>query len=200
MVIPAGKEYADVTLTASKECGLVLVTATTEDKAKATTEVRFTGDEAGIDVEITPAEIPADGNSTATIILKVRDRNGMYLTYLDEKVIGLTTTLGTVPAVVKIEPRAPYGSATITSGGQKGTALVRARTGSVVGEGKVQFRELGKRYCMHCGVQMAMEAPFCPKCGKIPPSGVDTKQCSTCNAVLPQPATFCDKCGARQPQ
>lgn len=145
-------------------------------------------------------EIPADGNSTATIILKVRDRNGMFLTYLDEKIIGLKTTLGTVPAVVKIEPRAPYGTATIISGNQKGTALVRASTGSVAGEGKVQFRELGKRYCMHCGVQMAMEAPFCPKCGKIPPSGVDTKQCSTCNAVLPQPATFCDKCGARQPQ
>jgi ribosomal protein L40E len=200
VVIPAGREYADATLTPSKECGHVLVTATTEDKDKATTEVRFTGDEAGIDVEITPAEIPADGNSTATIILKVRDRNGMYLTYLDEKIIGLKTTLGTVPAVVKIEPRAPYGTATIISGNQKGTALVRASTGSVAGEGKVQFRELGKRYCMHCGVQMAMEAPFCPKCGKIPPSGVDTKQCSTCNAVLPQPATFCDKCGARQPQ
>jgi ribosomal protein L40E len=124
----------------------------------------------------------------------------MNLTYLDEKLIGLTTTLGTVPAVVKIEPRAPYGTATITSGNQKGAALVRARTGSAAGEGKVQFRELGKRYCMHCGIQMAMEAPFCPNCGKIPPSGVDTKQCSTCNAVLPQPATFCDKCGARQPR
>jgi PKD repeat protein/ribosomal protein L40E len=200
MVIPAGREYADATLTASKECGLVLVTATTEDKAKATTEVRFTGDEAGIEVEITPAEIPADGNSTATIVLKIRDRNGMYLTYLDEKIIGLTTTLGAVPAAVRVEPRAPYGTATIISGNQKGTALVRASTGSIAGEGKVQFKELGKRYCMHCGFQMAMEAPFCPNCGKIPPSGVDTKQCSTCNAVLPQPATFCDKCGARQPQ
>jgi hypothetical protein len=200
VVIPAGKEYIDATLTASKECGFVLVTATTEDKAKATTEVRFTGEEAGIDVEITPPEIPADGISTATIILKVRDRNGMNLTYLDEKVIGLTTTLGTVPAVVKIEPRAASGTATIVSGDKTGTALVRARTGSVTGEGKVQFKELGKRYCMHCGVQMEMEAPSCPNCGKIPPSGVDTKQCSTCNAVLPQPAVFCDKCGARQPQ
>jgi hypothetical protein len=199
VVIPAGKEYADATLTASKECGLVLVTATTEDKAKSTTEVRFTGDEAGIEVGITPAEIPADGNSTAMIILKVKDRNGMYLTYLDEKVIGLTTTLGTVPPVVKIEPKAPYGTAAITSGNQKGTALVRARTGSIAGEGKVQFKELGKRYCMHCGVQMGMEVPSCPNCGKIPPSGVDTKQCSTCNTVLPQPAIFCDKCGARQP-
>lgn len=200
VVIPAGKEYVDATLTASKECGLVLVTGTTENKAKATTEVRFTGEETGVEVEITPAEIPADGNSTATIILKVKDRNGMYLTYLDEKIIGLTTTLGTVPAIVKIEPRAPSGTATITSGTNKGTALVRARTGSIAGEGKVQFKELGKRYCMHCGVQMEMEAPSCPNCGKIPPSGVDTKQCSTCNAVLPQPAVFCDKCGARQPQ
>jgi len=200
VIIPAGKEYVDATLTASKECGLVLVTATTEDKAKATTEVRFTGDEAAIDVEITPAEIPADGNSTATIILRVRDRNGTYLTYLDEKVIGLTTTLGTVPAVVRMEPRAASGTATIVSGDKTGTALVRARTGSVAGEARVQFKELGKRYCMHCGVQMEMEAPSCPNCGRIPPSGVDTKQCSTCNAVLPQPAVFCDKCGARQPQ
>jgi PKD repeat protein len=200
VVIPAGKEYIDATLTASKECGLVLVTATAENKAKATAEVRFTGEEAGVDVEITPAEIPADGNSTATIILKVKDHSGMYLTYLDEKVIGLTTTLGTVPAMVKIEPRAASGTAIITSGMNKGTALVRARTGSIAGEGRVQFKELGKRYCMHCGMQMEMEAPSCPNCGKIPPSGVDTKQCSTCNAVLPQPAAFCDKCGARQPQ
>ncbi|MFA5268511.1 MAG: PKD domain-containing protein [Methanoregula sp.] len=200
VIIPAGKQYVDATLTASKECGLVLVTATTEDKSKATTEVRFTCDEASIEVQITPAEIPADGNSTATIILKVRDRNGMYLTYIDENVIGLTTTLGTVPSIVKIEPRAPYGSASITSGTQKGIALVRARTRSIAGEGRVQFKELGKRYCMHCGMQMEMESPSCPNCGKIPPSGVDTKQCSTCNAVLPQSATFCDKCGARQPQ
>jgi PKD repeat protein/ribosomal protein L40E len=200
VVIPAGREYVDATLTASKECGLVLVTATTEDKAKATAEVRFTGDEAAIDVEITPAEIPADGTSTATIILRVRDRNGTYLTYLDEKVIGLTTTLGTVPATVRVEPRAASGTAMIVSGDKTGTALVRARTGSVAGEARVQFKELGKRYCMHCGVQMEMEAPSCPNCGRIPPSGVDTKQCSTCNAVLPQPAVFCDKCGARQPQ
>lgn len=200
ITIPAGKEYVDATLTAGKEVGLVTVTATAGDKAKATTEVRFTGDEASVDVQISPPEIPADGTSTATIILRVRDRNGAFLTFLNEKVIGLTATMGTVPATVKIEPRAPSGNATITSSDKTGTAIVRARTGAIAGEGSVQFKGLAMRYCMHCGKQMAMDASSCPNCGKIPPSGVDTKQCSTCNAVLPQPAVYCDKCGARQPQ
>ena len=199
VIIPAGKEYVDATLTSSKECGTVTITATSDGTNKATTKVQFVGDATSIDVDISPTEIPADGNSTATIILKIKDRNGMYLAYLDEKIINLTTTLGTVPAIVKVEPKAMSGTATITSGDKKGTALIKARTGDIAGEGKIQFKEIGKRYCMHCGVSMEMEAPSCPNCGKIPPSGVDTKQCSTCNSVLPLSAKFCDKCGARQP-
>lgn len=201
VVIPEGKEYADAALTSSKECGLVTVTAATEDKARATAEVRFTGDEAAIAVEITPAEIPADGKSTATIVLKIKDRAGADLSYLDEKVIGLSANLGTVPDVVKIEPRAPSGIATITSGDRTGLAVVRARTGSIAGEGRVQFRETRKKWCQRCGKPIEWGTTLCPSCGKEPvfPGGGDTKTCPACQMELPPQAVFCDKCGSKQP-
>jgi len=201
VVIPAGKEYADAALTSSKECGLVTVTATTEDKARATAEVRFTGDEAAVAVEITPAEIPADGKSTATIVLKIKDRSGADLAFLDEKVIGLSANLGTVPDVVKIEPKALSGIATITSGDKTGLAVVRARTGSIAGEGRVQFRETRKKWCQRCGKPIEWGTTLCPHCGKEPVfyGGGDTKTCPACPTELPLQAVFCDKCGAKQP-
>jgi ribosomal protein L40E len=68
------------------------------------------------------------------------------------------------------------------------------------GEGRLTFGSLPKRFCMHCGSTMTMEASQCPKCGLTPPSGVDTKQCPTCSTVIPEPARFCYNCGARQPE
>jgi ribosomal protein L40E/uncharacterized protein YceK len=56
-----------------------------------------------------------------------------------------------------------------------------------------------KRFCMHCGTSMPLEAEVCPKCGKTPPSGVDVKTCKNCNAVIPIVAKFCAECGASQP-
>ena len=56
------------------------------------------------------------------------------------------------------------------------------------------------RFCMHCGATMSMDAPKCPNCGLIPPSGVDVKSCTACGAVIPEAAKYCDKCGARQPE
>jgi len=117
----------------------------------------------------------------------------------DEKMVELSTTLGTITSPVKIPPEAQVGIATITSGQIAGTAKVVASSNPLKGEGEVVFVELPKRYCMHCGATMTMEASSCPSCEKIPPSGVDTKQCATCDIVLPQSAKFCDSCGARQP-
>ena len=197
-IIPAGKEFVQTTLTSSNDCGPVMLTAKS-GKQKATAQVNFVSIETGLDVEISPPEIPADSKSTATVTIRVKDDAGNDITSQSERTVELTTTLGTITSPVNIPPETLAGTATITSGQTSGTALVTASIGSLTGEGNVIFEEL-RRYCMYCGTPMSMEAPKCPKCGKIPPSGVDTKECSTCGAVVPLSVKFCDKCGARQPE
>jgi len=54
------------------------------------------------------------------------------------------------------------------------------------------------RYCMWCGAIMPPNAKVCPRCGKEPPSGVNTKICPNCGAVIPRVAKFCNRCGAAQ--
>lgn len=57
-----------------------------------------------------------------------------------------------------------------------------------------------RRFCMHCGFQMPMTgAGACPRCGKQPMSGIDTRVCPNCNGVIPTLAKFCKECGAGQP-
>ena len=197
VVIPAGKDSTEATLTSSNECGLVTITAKS-GRQKATARVNFVCKETCFDVEVSPEEIPADGKSTATVTIKMKDETGACIAYLDERTVDMTTTLGAITTPVKMPPRSLSGTAVLTSGQISGTAIVTASTGTVRGEGKAVFTELPKRYCNHCGTSMAMEAPSCPKCGKIPPSDVDTKDCRTCKAVIPLTAKYCDSCGAMQ--
>ncbi|HIH44945.1 MAG TPA: PEGA domain-containing protein [Candidatus Methanoperedenaceae archaeon] len=197
VVIPAGKEFAEAVLTSSTECGPVVITAKS-GKQKASAKINFTCTEAGLSVEILPAEIPADGKSTAAVTVRIKDDAGRHITPLTERSINLTTTLGSVSTPAKIQPKSPSGTATLTSGTASGIATVKATMGAISGEGSATIGELARRFCMHCGATMSMEAHGCAKCGKTPPSDVDTKQCGTCGVVLPKIAKFCDKCGARQ--
>jgi len=64
---------------------------------------------------------------------------------------------------------------------------------------RMRFTEK-RRYCMHCGSQMSIEDRACPKCGLMPPSGVDVKSCLNCGEVIPSMAKFCSECGAGQPR
>ena len=198
MVIPAGKESAEAILTSSTECGPVTVTGKAGNQV-ATVDVDFVSENVGIEIDISPASIPADGTSTSTATIKVKDEKGSYVSFSEERNVELTTTLGTITSPVTIPPKSLAATAIITSGQVSGTAVITASSDQFKGEGKIEFAELQKRYCMHCGSPMALEAASCPKCEKTPPSGVDTKLCASCNAVLPQTAKFCDKCGAKQP-
>lgn len=198
VVIPEGKESAVATLTSSTECGPVTVTGKSGNQV-GTANVDFESTGAGLEVDISPGSIQADGKSTATVTVKMKDEKGSYISFHEEKKIELTTTLGTVTTPITVPPKSLAGTGVITSGQVSGTATVAATMEQLKGEATVEFAELPKRYCMHCGAPMAMEAANCPKCQMTPPSGVDTKPCASCNAVLPQTAKFCDKCGAKQP-
>jgi len=89
----------------------------------------------------------------------------------------------------------------VSSIGGIGTKIPKISGGkkTLMGEVEVTFTQVtSKRYCMHCGALMMSEKDPCPRCGKLPPSGVDTKICPNCNAVIPITAKFCRMCGAGQ--
>jgi RNA polymerase subunit RPABC4/transcription elongation factor Spt4 len=176
----------------------VTITAKSGDR-RANARVDFTLENGTLDVAIQPGEIPADGKSSASVTVKVKDGQGNVVAPLDEKAVELKTTLGTVQSPVKIPARAQSASTSLTSGEVSGLAVVTASTDGLRGEGKVVLKGMAIRFCMHCGTGMSLEAAQCPKCGQTPPSGVDTKQCPTCGTVIPEAAKFCYSCGARQP-
>jgi ribosomal protein L40E/PKD repeat protein len=196
--VPEGKAYGETSLTSSLQCGTVTVSASSGGKT-ATANLQFACTDATLELAAIPPEIPADGKSTSTIIIRTRNREGQSVSYLNERTVELSTTLGSVTSPVKIAAGALEGTAMITSGQISGIASVNAVADKQArGTGSVKLGELAKRYCMHCGSPMTMEAQNCPKCGKTPPSGVDTKVCPACGAVLPTTSVYCDRCGSKQ--
>ncbi|MGQ9581987.1 MAG: SPFH domain-containing protein [Thermoplasmatota archaeon] len=51
----------------------------------------------------------------------------------------------------------------------------------------------GVKACVSCGLQIPVDAGFCPKCGK--PQQAPLKSCAKCGAQIPADAVFCPKCG-----
>ena len=199
VVIPTGRDFVEARLVSSEEFGPVTITARAKGKS-AKAEVSFVYDKAVLDVSVSPDSIPADGKSSANIVIRVRDGSGKFISPLAERTIDLKSTLGVVKGPVKLMPKDQSATASITSGEVSGTAIITATSGDLKGEGRIAFVGMPKRFCMHCGSPMTMEASSCPKCGLTPPSGVDTRQCSTCGVVIPEAAKYCYKCGARQPE
>ncbi|MBU4075783.1 MAG: PKD domain-containing protein [Euryarchaeota archaeon] len=197
-MILAGKESVEAILTSSHVCGLVNVNARSGFH-KATTKVNFAGHVAGIVLEVAPVKIPADGLSISSAVVKVMDDKGNFITSLDDWVIELTTSLGTVASPVKITPGTLSGIAILTSCKRTGTATVTATMGKFRCEKKVEFEELAERYCMHCGDPLKREINTCPNCKKTPPPNTEIKECNSCQTVIPALASFCDRCGAKQP-
>ncbi|WP_424358885.1 double zinc ribbon domain-containing protein [Methanocella sp. MCL-LM] len=198
-VIPQGKDHVDVDLTSSREFGPVTVTTKALGKT-ATTRVDFVVEHGSLDVTVQPSTIPADGASSATVTVAIKDEKGGFVTPLEDKTVTLKSTLGTIAPELKLPGRVQSASTVITSGDVSGTAVIVAAIGNMHGEGKVEFKGMPKRFCMHCGTPMSLEASQCPKCGKTPPSGTDVKQCPSCSTVIPEAARFCHHCGAMQPE
>ncbi len=197
-VIVKGSEFAEAALKTSKEFGAVTVTARSGNKS-ATVKVRFTCDNAKLGLALVPDTLPADGSSTATVIVRVMDVNGNAIAPMEDLAVDLKATLGSIAGKVVIPARAIEASVPFTAGTAPGNAIISATAGALKGEATLVVHEKPGRYCMHCGTPMKLEEPSCPKCGLTPPSGVDTKQCPACGTVIPEAAKFCHKCGLVQP-
>ncbi len=188
---------AHVPLRTSRECGPVTLTALWRKK-EVSADLEFTCDDPALVLESTPGEIPADGKSTAKVTIKTLNANGDAITFLNERRLNLSTTMGTIPGEVAIPARAPEGSVTITAPHEPGIAEIRAEGEGMEGEGTVRFIEPSKNYCMNCGALKRENEQVCLECGSLPVSGVDTKQCPACGQVLPETANYCNRCGRKQ--
>lgn len=197
VTLPSRREYVDTELTSSAEFGPVTITAKSgRDIAMA--EVAFVINNGSLEVTISPDSIPADGKSSATITIKIKDEKGNYIKPLEDTVVEFNTSLGDTASSVYMPAGSLSANATVFSGDMTGLAVITASMGNLRGEGKIEFRGLPKRFCMNCGMPMTLDASSCPSCNQIPPSGVDTKQCLTCGTVIPEQAQYCHKCGAMQ--
>ncbi len=198
VVIPKGKETAIAVLRSSNICGLVSLKGRSGIQ-KAQVRVIFVGNVEELVLEISPANIPADGISISSVVIKVKDRRGNFITSLDEWIVEMSTTFGTITNPVMIPPGTFSGIAIFTSGKETGIATVRATLGTIHSEKNVVIEELAERYCMNCGDPLNRDMNICPNCKKPPPSGNEIKECNSCNSIIPAIAMFCDRCGARQP-
>lgn len=198
VVLQSGRDFVDATLTSSKEFGAVTITGRVNNKT-AQAKVNFTYGQASLDLSASPAAIPADGGSTSNVTVRIKDESGNIIAPLEGREVELRATLGTIASPVKMPERTAEVSVAYRAADQSGTAVITALSGPLRGEARIALEGVAKRFCMHCGSAMSMEASECPKCGLTPPSGVDTKPCSTCGTTLPEAAKFCYKCGARQP-
>jgi len=147
-----------------------------------------------------PAEILADGKSTSQLTIELLDAEGKPLATETDRQVALSATEGRVAGSVTIPKGQALARTSLTSTLTVGTVSVSASSGELKGARvQVAFREK-KRYCMHCGQRMPLEAKVCPSCGNAPPSGADTKLCRNCSSVIPIVARFCSECGASQPR
>jgi ribosomal protein L40E len=197
VIIHAGHDGATTEITSARAFGPVYITARAGGRT-ATARAELVPLNGALEVTVSPTSIPADNRSSATVTIRVKDGVGNYLKPLEDTVIELVSTLGDALGSVTMPAGVPSATATIVSGDMTGVAVIAATMGDLRGEAKLEFVGLPKRYCMHCGTQMTLEATACPACSQVPPSGVDTKQCPTCGTVIPEKAQFCYKCGAMQ--
>ncbi len=198
IVLPKGKESIEAVLPSSHVCGLVTLTAQSGIQ-KAIAKVNFAGNMAELVLEVSPTKIPADGTSISSVVIKVKDDKGNFITSLGEWVIEITTTLGTITSPVIIPPGTLSGIAILTSEKKTGTATIKATMGALHCEKKVVFEMLPERFCMNCGDPLKRDLKICPNCKKTAPADTEIKECNSCQTVIPSSATFCDRCGAKQP-
>lgn len=146
-----------------------------------------------------PQEIVADGKSTSTITIELLDKEGNPMAAIADTGVRLTSTKGTLGSQeIRIPRERDKESTVLVSSTETGPVTLSADASGLQSISiTLNFVEK-KRFCMHCGFLVPTRATRCPKCGKAPPAGVDTRVCKNCGAVIPIVAKFCSECGAGQ--
>jgi len=153
----------------------------------------------GLKISADPREILADGKATSDLTIELVDAEGNPISTEEDREVSLSTTEGRIAGSVAIPKGRSSVRTALTSSTTIGIVAVSASSRDLRGaRTEVTFKEK-KRYCMHCGQRMPLDARICPSCGNIPPSGVDTKVCRNCKSIIPIVAKFCSECGAGQP-
>ena len=147
---------------------------------------------------VSDSSVAADSKSSTTVTVELVDDAGMPIGAKEDVEVNLSASLGTLEGAIKIAAGGTKGTTRLISGSEVGTVRLSAEAKGLRGSSlNVDFVEK-RRYCMHCGAQMAIEDNVCPDCGQSPPSGVDVKECINCGEVIPSVAKFCRECGAAQ--
>ncbi len=146
-----------------------------------------------------PKVIFADGRSTSRVTVELLDGSNKPMAAEEDREVILSASDGTIAGRVMIPRGQSSAVAALTSSMRIGTVAVSAESGRLQGDRTEVTLKEKRRFCMHCGERMPIDARSCPRCGNLPPSGVDTKACKNCNEVIPVVAKYCGSCGAGQP-
>jgi hypothetical protein len=198
VLIARGKAFAETPLTASREVGKVKVTAQYGNQ-QAETWVNFTIEGGMIEISTEQKELAADGMSAAMITLRLKDKGNIPISFIDEKTVQISTTLGTIPGSIRIPSRATEVKTSFAPGTMSGIAVITVMVDQLKGETTVRIGTLAERFCQRCGTKISMVAGICPNCRQSPTiPDTDTKQCPFCKEELPKTAVYCNKCGRNQ--
>jgi hypothetical protein len=195
VLIARGKAFAETPLTASREVGKVKVTAQYGNQ-QAETWVNFTIEGGMIEISTEQKELPADGMSAAMITLRLKDKGNIPISFIDEKTVQISTTLGTIPTTLKIPPHTTEVKTSIVSGTASGTATITGIVDQLKGEATVRIGALAERYCQRCGTNVSRGAVLCPNCRQSPTiPDKDTLPCPFCKEELQKKAVYCNRGG-----
>ncbi|MEM2925831.1 MAG: S-layer protein domain-containing protein [Methanocellales archaeon] len=112
ILIPKGSSRVETALIASKEVGTAEIVAKADD-LKARAKVIFIAPELFLKLSAEPNELPADGKSISTITIRIEDKNGNPFMLPRERIVHLSTTLGTIGSPIKIARDSAVATATL---------------------------------------------------------------------------------------
>ena len=197
ITVARGKTHQETIFKSSHKIGEFIISANSIGLKGASTNL--TARAYGILIIMAnPLELPADGMSASSITIELLTFDGKPMQASEDVEITLTTTRGSLATPVIIKKGETDVNATLYSSTEPGNVVLSAKSEGLADASLALIFTEKKRFCMHCGESMSVNAIECPRCHRQPMSHPDTKICPGCSNVIPKNAVFCSDCGARQ--